>query len=205
MVANRQAQERRAANPEYAHRDITTTVFWVGEAAGDSNQYISNDASTWVEDWTRTYGGVDDPNNRCGFLPCKFTPKENPFYFALPYSDLDESCQPKPSQSQVPWFTGQTSGGNSIIKNQWIKIRHGDKIAYAQWEDAGPFGEDDAAYVFGDSPPNEEVGLDLSPATADYLGLEGRGKTDWEFVEEAQVANGPWRDVVTVSPPDCAK
>lgn len=189
---------------QLAHDTIATTVFWVGEEADASNGFIHNKSSTWTEDWVGAYGGVDDPNNRCNLLPCDFTPKENPFYFALPYSDLQESCDAKPSQREVPWYTQPPPEGESIIKNQWIKVRFAGKVAYAQWADAGPFGEDDTNYVFGSAAPQAQAGLDISPATAEYIGLEGRGNTEWEFVSEQDVPAGPWRQTITTSQPDCA-
>ena len=186
------------------HRDITTTVFWVGEGADESNQYIHNRSSTWVENWVGAYGGIDEPEPRCSFLPCGFTPKENPFYFALPYNDLKESCDAKPSQLEAPWYTSPPKSGSSIVKNRWIQINFDGKTAYAQWEDAGPFGEDDSGYVFGLSKPRSDAGLDVSPATAGYLGLDGEGQASWQFVPEEAVPDGPWRTTITRSPPDCA-
>jgi hypothetical protein len=187
------------------HQNIRTTVFWAGEPADATNGYIHNKSSTWVEDWTGAYGGVDDPQNRCGYQPCGFTPKENPFYFALPYSDLDDSCNAKPSQQDVPWFDGTPAEGNSIVKDRWIKINYDGRTAYAQWEDAGPFGEDDTAYVFGNSKPRADAGLDVSPAVAGYLELPGQGQTSWEFVERDKVPDGPWLKTITSTKPDCAK
>lgn len=196
---------RRPGAAHSAHANVTTTVFWVGEPADESNANIPNRSSTWVEDWEGAFGGADNPDDRCNNLPCGFTPKENPFYFALPYNDLDTSCEFKSSQQEVPWFSGTPEHGHSIIKNRWIKVAHNGKTAYAQWEDAGPLGEDDTGYVFGNSSPHyEKSGLDLSPATADYLGLDGKGKTSWEFVDEKDVPDGPWRQTITTSLPDCA-
>jgi len=199
-------QQRPMATEGLVHNDITTTVFWVGEPADNSNAGIHNRSSTWVEDWEGEFGGVDDPKNRCDKLPCGFTPQENPYYFALPYNDLEQSCQAKASQTSVPWFNGPPAEGNSIIKNRWIKIQFAGKIAFAQWEDAGPLGEDDVNYVFGSAAPNyQPSGLDISPATAEYLNLDGRGQTSWEFVDEQEVPDGPWRKTITSSPPDCAR
>lgn len=198
--------QQSARNDRYPmHHNVKTTVFWVGEGADASNSYIHNRASTWTEDWVGAYGGIDNPTKRCGLLPCDFDPKENPFYFALPYNDLDESCNAKPSQKNIPWFNTNPGAGNSIIKNQWIEVRFGEKIVYAQWEDAGPFGEDDTNYVFGNNEPKAKAGLDLSPATAGYLDLDGVGQTDWRFIPEESVPKGPWRQTITKSPPDCTK
>jgi hypothetical protein len=70
-----------------AHQNVMTTVFWVGEAADGDNAYISNAQSAWDGQWQEHFGGYDDPDHRSGSNPAKFTPHENPFYFALPYTD----------------------------------------------------------------------------------------------------------------------
>ena len=36
-----------------------------------------------------------------------------------------------------------------MYKNRWIRIVKNEKIAYAQWEDVGPFNTDDKDYAFG--------------------------------------------------------
>jgi hypothetical protein len=90
----------------------------------------------------------------------------------------------------------------SIYKNRWIKIIKGNKIAYAQWEDVGPFEEDDVDYVFGESKPKNTIndaGLDVSPAVRDYLGLEDVDIVDWQFVDFKDVPNGSWTEIITRS------
>jgi len=187
------------------HRNITTTIFWIGEGASDDNAHISNQPSAWDEDWTTHYGGVDDPENRNGYFPADFIPKENPFYVALPYNDFNEDGKRKNRiRSLADWYGEKKWGENeSVCKNQWIKITKGDKVVYAQWEDVGPFGEDDISYVFGDSQPknkrNNKAGLDVSPAVRDYLGLEDIDKADWQFVDAKDVPDGPWKEIVTSS------
>jgi hypothetical protein len=83
-----------------------------------------------------------------------------------------------------------------FCKGHWVEIRHGTKICYARWEDVGSFCTDSAGYVFGDERPSPNVnhgaGIDVSPAVRDYLGLGSLGLVDWRFVEEADVAAGPW-------------
>jgi hypothetical protein len=32
--------------------------------------------------------------------------------------------------------------------------------------------------------PTNDAGIDLSPALAEQIGIEGKGKVDWIFVEE---------------------
>jgi hypothetical protein len=183
------------------HRDITATVFWVGEPASTDNDEIANAKSYWDGAWEQHFGGFDDPEHRTadGSRPAAFRPEENPFYFALPYGELDERDAVKADLPAVPWYGGETvSRSHSILKNRWIEVRLGSRTAYAQWQDVGPFGEDDADYVFGDARPRERrAGLDLSPATAAALGLNGRGQVSWRFVRAADVPDGPWTQVTT--------
>jgi hypothetical protein len=149
-------------NDQYPlHKDITVTIFWIGEEGTDENSYIPNSQSAWDSNWKDHYGGIDDPYKRNGFFPKDFTPQENPFYFALPYNDFD-----------------------------------------AQWEDVGPFEEDDVDYVFGESKPKNTInnaGLDVSPAVRDYLGLEDIDIIDWQFVDFKDVPDGPWTEIITRS------
>jgi hypothetical protein len=183
------------------HTNITATVFWVGEGADDSNDYIHNRASAWMTDWVSAYGGIDSQENRCGYRPCAFTPKENPFYFALPFNDYDENGLKSDKElHRIPWYTGTIPENTSILKNRWIEVTHGNRTAYGQWEDVGPFGENDAAYVFGSARPLEpRAGLDLSPALADYLGVDGRGIVSWRFIDSSKVPKGEWTKIVTQS------
>ncbi len=186
------------------HEDITTTMFWTGEEGSSENGYIPNLASAWDNMWMLNYGGVDTPNDRNGYYPSSFTPTENPFYFALPYNDFDENGNKKTNiSSYIPWASSGDNSSQSICKNRWIKITKGEKIAYAQWEDVGPFGEDDQEYVFGNSSPknqiNNSAGLDVSPAVRDYLNLNDIDTVNWKFVNYTDVPDGPWRDIITDS------
>ncbi|MDR3583505.1 MAG: hypothetical protein P4L62_04060 [Candidatus Pacebacteria bacterium] len=187
------------------HKNITVTTFWVGEKADRSNKYIANDQSAWDNHWQDHYGGADNPNDRNGYFPAGFTPKENPFYFALPYNDLNDNGTRRSDAASVVYWSGNQnwSPNQSMCKNQWIKITKGGKIVYAQWEDVGPFSENDAAYVFGNAIPesktNNHAGLDVSPAVESYLGLKGEDKIDWQFVTDSQVPSGPWKQIVTAS------
>ena len=112
------------------HENITATLFWIGENASESNKQISNISSAWDESWSTHFGGIDDPKKRNGYLPSDFTPQENPFYFALPYNDLDKNgVQKNEAQTLVPWAKNRVLiNTESICKNMWIKIIHGDKV-----------------------------------------------------------------------------
>ncbi len=188
------------------HKNITVTYFWIGEPADSENGYIPNSESSWDINWQAHYGGVDDPNNRSGFYPAAFIPKENPFYFALPYDDYDSTGNRRQSAyKQIYWAKGKIwSAYESMCKNRWIKIIKGSKTVYAQWEDCGPFFYNDSNYVFGTSLPmnqtqNNSSGLDISPAVRDYLGISGLDIIDWQFVDSIDVPNGPWKLIITTS------
>lgn len=191
-------------NGYYRHNDIFATIFWVGETSGPENGYIANLQSAWDSHWLEHYGGVDDPVNRQdeGLWPADFEPSENPFYFALPYNDLGENDTPKANVSQIYWHTEQSYSPDrpplSLLKNRWVAVTYGDKTAYAQWQDVGPYESDDIDYVFGtDEPIYDKAGIDLSPATAHYLGIPGRAQVSWQFIAAEQVPSGPWTEKVT--------
>ena len=178
--------------------NIVTTVFWIGEAP-TANNPVPNRASSWDANWTASYGGYDnpDPTARRDMLPVKFTPRQNPFYCALPYNDKARTGHRPEAPEVVPWFKEAYQGpAVSTCKGRWIAIRKGNKTAYAQWEDAGPFRTDHWQYVFGNERPkpnlNGGAGLDVSPAVRDYLGMEDTDVTDWKFVEFKDVPQGPW-------------
>ena len=178
--------------------NIVTTVFWIGEKPSTNNP-VPNRASSWDTEWTKNYGGTDDPNpaNRSNYMPVKFTPGQNPFYCALPYNDKAKEGHRPEAPSVVPWFNEAYQGpAVSTCKGRWVAIRKGNRTAYAQWEDAGPFRTDHWQYVFGNERPkpnlNKGAGLDVSPAVRDYLGMQPTDVTDWRFVEFSEVPRGPW-------------
>ncbi|CAN5389727.1 hypothetical protein BH10PAT3_BH10PAT3_6360 [soil metagenome] len=196
--------------PVKIHNNITTTVFWVGEAAGPANDYIPNNQSAWDGSWKTHYGGTDNPSARNGYLPSGFAPKENPFYFALPYNDLDAKGNRKASAALCPGSSSKTGLNYSWCKNTWIMIKTGSRVAYAQWEDVGPNEEDDPGYVFGTNatPKNtfdSRAGLDISPAVRDYLGVGDVSTTEWYFIDAASVPAGPWKLVITTTLGDSVK
>lgn len=181
-------------------RNITTTVFWIGELP-TANNPTPNTVSAWDRRWTSNFGGYDNPSPsaREGFIPKAFTPGQNPFYFALPYNDITRTGTKASARAMIPWFKKTFyRSGRTVLKGRWIAIRKRDRICYAQWEDVGPFETDDWAYVFGDSRPkakkNRGAGLDVSPAVRDFLDFGGGyGTVDWRFVDLDEVPDGPWK------------
>ena len=178
--------------------DIVTTVFWIGENP-TANNPVPNHASSWDAAWAKSYGGFDDPSpaRRRDYIPVNFTPRQNPFYCALPYNDKASAGHRAEAPRVVPWFKEAYQGpGVSVCKDRWIAIRKGNRTVYAQWEDAGPFRTDHWQYVFGNERPkpnlNRGAGLDVSPAVRDYLGLQETDVTDWKFVDFSEVPPGPW-------------
>ncbi|MEP6821811.1 MAG: hypothetical protein ABI946_05610 [Chthoniobacterales bacterium] len=184
---------------QYAWKNnIVTTVFWIGEKPTENNP-VPNQSSSWDKDWAKNYGGYDDPSPsaRHDLIPVKFTPRQNPFYIALPYNDKSREGHRPEAPKVVPWFKEAYQGpGVSTCKGRWVAIKKGTRTVYAQWEDAGPFRTDHWQYVFGNERPkpnlNQGAGLDVSPAVRDFLGLQDTDVTDWKFVEFADVPRGPW-------------
>src|ERR1700745_1580327 len=56
-------------------KEIVTTVFWIGEQPSANNP-VPNSSSSWDKQWSKSYGGLDDPNraHRSDYIPAKFTP-----------------------------------------------------------------------------------------------------------------------------------
>jgi hypothetical protein len=179
-------------------KNIVTTVFWIGEQPSGNNP-VPNCTSSWDKQWARNYGGFDDPNpgHRSNYIPVKFTPRQNPFYCALPYNDKAHTGHRPEAPRVVPWFKeSYQSPAVSTCKDRWVAIRKANRTVYAQWEDAGPFRTDHWQYVFGNERPkpnlNKGAGLDVSPAVRDYLGLNETDVSDWRFVDFSEVPRGPW-------------
>ena len=190
------------------HTRVTATVFWIGEPVGNGSSE-DNSLSAWDDAWKAHYGGVDDPAARSGYLPNGFAPRENPFYFDLPYNDFDDNGERRPDAAKVvPWAgTHAWAANESMLKNRWARFIRAGRVCYAQWEDAGPYLYDDAGYVFGnaDSRPRNNrannAGADVSPALRDCLGFNGQNNADntvdWQFVEAPEVPAGPWSILIT--------
>lgn len=180
--------------------NIITTVFWVGEQPTENNP-VPNTKSSWDANWMGNYGGYDnpDPSARRNYIPVSFTPRQNPFYVALPYNDVTRGRFKPEAPLVIPWFKQEFKGqGQSVCRGRWLAIRKGNRVAYAQWEDCGPFRTDHFQYVFQNERPkpnlNKGAGLDVSPAVRDYLGMNSTDVVDWQFVEVRDVPAGPWRN-----------
>jgi len=190
------------------HKNITSTVFWVGEPVGEGSSE-ENALSAWDDEWQKNFGGYDDPYRRNGYYPDGFIPKENPFYLDLPYNDFtDEGVRKNNAYDVVPW-AGEKQWGRreSMMKNRWVQIIHNNNVCYGQIQDAGPYEYNDYEYVFGDERPKNTLannaGMDVSPALRDCLNFEGlnndENKVDWRFVEFSNVPPGPWKNIITTS------
>lgn len=197
----------RVAQPKYPWKtNIVSTVFWVGE--GRTTVSASHNlTSSWDPKWRANFGGFDDPNpsNRTwDFRPKTFVPKQNPFYVALPFNDITNK---EDARRLIPWYNSHPNRGKgTVLKGQWLAIRVGKKVCYAQWEDCGPFSTDDGEYVFGKNPqPKQNVlknsaGIDISPAVRDFLGIGSGTRCDWRFVDVSEVPDGPWRKLGNNNP-----
>lgn len=200
-LGTRQAPAAASTGPKVKYpwkTGIVTTTFWIGEDAAPNNP-VPNVASSWDENWSKNYGGIDTPKReeRAKFLPAAFVPQQNPFYVALPYNDINSKGHKPEAAAVIPWFQEAFTGpGKTVLKGRWIAIHFKGKVAYAQWEDCGPFRTDHSAYVFGDERPkpnlNKGAGLDVSPAVRDFLGMNDTDVTDWRFVDFNEVPQGPW-------------
>ena len=110
-------------------KNIVTTVFWIGEKPSANNP-VPNRISSWDKNWSRSYGGFDDPNpaHRSNYIPVKFTPRQNPFYCALPYNDkaatghqaggaprrsMVQGSVPRPRRFHLQGSMGRDSQGES--------------------------------------------------------------------------------------------
>jgi hypothetical protein len=183
--------------------NIVTTVFWVGEQATVNNP-VHNYSSSWDLYWWKAFGGFDNPDPAGrrrlpdgGTIPVNFLPRQNPFYVALPYNDVQGGRHKPEARRVIPWFKDIfEEEGKSVCRDRWVMIRKGSRVCYAQWSDCGPFRTDHWQYVFGNERPqwnlNRGAGIDVSPAVRDYLGLASMDVVDWKFVEYSDIQRGPW-------------
>src|SRR5215472_9368371 len=66
----RKSTASRPARPYPWKTSIVTTLFWIGEQPGGQN-LVPNRTSAWDKQWTKNYGGFDDPNpaHRSNYFP----------------------------------------------------------------------------------------------------------------------------------------
>jgi len=210
------------------HTDIVATTFWVGEEFDPTAPDGSQAFSTYDSHWMDSYGGCDGvlTNSECqteprsaanDYFPTRMTPLENPFYLDLPFDDINDPEAFAMREEVIPWAGeaeyAHASGDRnvSLMKNRWVRLRANGQTCYGQIEDAGPGQYHDAAYVFGADdwrPKNQRfngAGLDVSPALNGCLRFTdingNQDRVDWQFVEYADVPDGPWTRVVTISEP----
>lgn len=209
------------------HTDIVATVFWVGEILDPNSSDGSQVISTYDARWMDNYGGCDGVwvANSCeteardasnGFFPRHMTPRQNPFYLDLPFDDINDPGAFSRRGDVVPWAKDLAYAGRaqdklfSFMKNRWVRMEKNGSSCYGQIEDAGPGQYNDAEYVFGSNderPANRKfngAGMDVSPALAGCLGFEdlngAQDRVSWQFVEEKDVPDGPWKKIVTTTP-----
>lgn len=187
------ASEQTEANKKYPQHEVIATIYWIGEEATAANDYISNVGSAWDSDAVGRFGGVD------GLLR-NFIPMHNTFYFALPAGEFDEKGLITGAREASPWTKemGALTEAQSLFKGRWAKVTADGHSIYAQWHDVGPNEEQDYGYVFGQDKPDNRFGLkagiDLSPDAAKALRFADGGKSvSWQFVDAAEVPDGPWK------------
>ena len=151
-------------------------------------------------DRTYNYGGFNNANpaSRQSYTlihPCAV---QNPFYCALPYNDVIRLGQTKPEAALViPWFRKTfVAPGLTVCKSHWVAIRKGKRIAYAQWEDSGPFRTDHFQYVLATMLKMHKCltcgGLEcLSGCSGLSLDWPPLTKRIWQSVEVRRCARRP--------------
>ncbi|OCL27196.1 hypothetical protein U472_06915 [Orenia metallireducens] len=177
----------------------------------DSPTYVGNWHTDIITSYFNAYSSSGEPLKATWG---NYLKDENPYYFALPYRDFYYYVDGE--------LIKKDYYGVSDVKNRWIEIYHPltNKTAYAQWEDVGPWNYYDPHYVFSttNQRPYAEMGidmgwssqgyrftnkagLDISPATMEYLDSDGLAKgkiiVNWKFVDISQVPDGPWLERIS--------
>ena len=97
-------------------RRISSRLFSGSAKIRSGNNPVPNHASSWDAAWAKNYGGYDDPNRRVAenYIPVNFTPRQNPFYCALPYNDkAREGHRPEAPQGRAV-VQGSLSGARAF-------------------------------------------------------------------------------------------
>lgn len=185
-------KEAVIAGPYSWHHNVSFPWFHVGEGGERAN--------AWDNYWTEHFGGTDWPFKRNPdnvYFPEGFTPKENPFYTASLYDDLQEKGRPS-NAKLIPW-AWDAAEGVSLMKNRWVEVKYNDKSCFAQIQDTGPYASFENMF---EEETHDYMGFDLSPAMFYCLDVpldEGRFRGSWRFVDDRDVPDGPWKEVVTTS------
>lgn len=178
-------------------------------------------------DEENSVGSLRTPAN--GYFPAGLAPiYESPFYLDLPYDDYNRSDATDRTGfsrrcTDIPWANDSGYAGHcndtsfSYMKNRFVKIMANGRTCYGQIEDAGPADDgngngnySDYPYVFGanDARPHNtsynSAGMDVSPALGACLGgvFNEDLTVSWQFVDDAAVPAGPWKTIVTRTPPN---
>ncbi|KAF2078286.1 hypothetical protein CYY_000378 [Polysphondylium violaceum] len=200
------------------HYNIKTILHTLGDP--NIELFSGHQESTaWNADW---YGKMGMTTlEKCPYFQDFMLSNENYYFCTLPYNDIDKYGR-KSSAHLIPWATLNDPQDHSILKNKWIRVAHKNSFAFCQIEDVGPENDDDFHYVFGAShsiPESSVGGLAISPIVANFLGImskfyenyDSNGKlttTDedvrcsWQFFQEEDVPEGPWKKRVTRSKSD---
>lgn len=199
-------------------RECNATYFWVNEPPSEDNKHIGSADTAYVKNWYIEYGGPEDPTEKReasnDYKPKAFDPKENHFFVAIPYIDLENGTKKEEAEA-FPWFK-KLKKEDSIIKNVWVEIEYGNKTCYAQVVDVGPIGVDRFRFVLTgkDEVEWEIPGINLSLAVRDFLDYESGKKLKWRFcvskeelekkdfdrvAEGKGIPDGPWKIKITDS------
>jgi len=93
--------------------------------------------------WYYSYGGYDNPTLVRGrnFIPINFFSPES-VLLCSPYNDVQGGHTKHEAPQVIPWFKQAFArDGQTVLKDRWIAVQHGNKVLYAQWEDADhPYG-----------------------------------------------------------------
>ena len=193
------------------------------------NQSQPSFLKEWQRDIVTTYFEGDGLNTWGNELS-----EGNPYFFALPYRDFYQPVLGLDGEEKDIAYGEDEFYGVEDVKNRWIEIRYWDEdkeehvYVYAQWRDVGPWNYYDPYYVFEQSRPYAELGvdmgwsddgyretnqagLDVSPKVMSELTdtsgdeLKGLVETDWRFVEEEDVPDGPWKEEASYNQYDSQK
>ncbi len=197
-----------------------------GAPTGGCDAKLSN-ASGKCDD-TNSIASLRTPANNYTAPAGSPTIYESPFYLDLPYDDYNQSDSTDTTGysrrcTDIPWandagFAGHcTDQSFSYMKNRFVKVMANGQTCYGQIEDAGPADDGngngnyaDYPYVFGvnDARPYNtsynSAGMDISPALGACLlgSFNNDLKVSWQFVDNVDVPAGPWKTIVTTTPPN---